>query len=200
GDVWEATIFSAILGFIELSAPDPSKALAHLVRATEFNAAALYSPLPTVFRYAGDLVEAAVLTGDLDLAEGELVVRLEEPAERVPLAGSLGGAGRGRGLLAGARGQVDDAVTWLDRSLAALDGASPMPMERGRTLFVRGSVHRKAGRRRAARADLEAALAIFRRLGAEAWARRAEEEVGAVGGRRGSPLELTTSERPVAEP
>ena len=63
GDRWEAAIFRALLGFIELSVPDPRAALDHLLKARD-HADAMAIVLPTQFRFLGDLVEAAVLTGD----------------------------------------------------------------------------------------------------------------------------------------
>jgi DNA-binding CsgD family transcriptional regulator len=154
--------------------------------------------LPTVFRYLGDLVEAAVLAGDLELAETTLETRLERLAERIPLPWIVEVAGRGRGLVAAARGRFDEALDGFGRSLAALD-ASDMPFERGRTLMARGQVQLRAGRRRAARADLEAAEQLFATLGARVWAARAQAELARIGGRRASRWDLTGSERSVAD-
>ena len=189
GDAWEATIFCALLGFIELSVPNPTAALGYLVRANA-HADQLRVRLPTVFRYLGDLVEAAVLAGDLELAEATLVDRLESPAERIPLPWILAVSARGRGHLAAARGEPDDAIQWFDRSLDALDG-TPMPFERARSVLGRGQVRLRAGQRRLARADLEEARTTFAALGAEAWVKRAEAELARLGGRAASRWELT---------
>jgi DNA-binding CsgD family transcriptional regulator len=197
GDRWEAVIFCALLGFIELSVPDPPAALAYLRRANAY-ADTLRVTLPTVFRYLGDLVEAAVLSGDLELAEATLVERLEQPAERIPLPWSLEVAARGRGYLCAARGQPDEAVAWFDRSLEVLE-TTVLPFERGRSLLARGQVQLRAGRRRLARADLEAAATIFGELGAAAWAKRTTADLARIGGRTASRWELTPSERSVAE-
>lgn len=197
GDAWEATIFCALLGFIELSVPDPHAALGYLTRANAY-ADTLRVSLPTVFRYLGDLVEAAVLSGDLDLAEAILAERLEAPAERIPLPWILEVSARARGLLAAARGQLGEAVDWFDESLGVLDSIE-MPFERARSLLARGQVQFRAGHRRLARADLEAASTIFGELGAKAWARRAEAELARIGGRTSSRWELTQSERSVAD-
>ncbi len=159
GDAWEATIFCALLGFIELSVPDPTAALGYLVRANT-HADRLRVRLPTVFRYLGDLVEAAVLAGDLELAEATLVERLDAPAARIPLPWILAVSARGRGHLAAARGETDDAIHWFDRSLDVLD-ATPMPFERARSVLGRGQARLRAGQRRLARADLDEARATF---------------------------------------
>ena len=197
GDAWEATIFCALLGFIELSVPDPTAALGYLLRANTY-ADELRVRLPTVFRYLGDLVEAAVLAGDFELAEATLVDRLESIAERLPLPWVLAVSARGRGQVGAARGEPDDAIGWFDRSLDALDG-SPMPFERARTLLGRGQVQLRVGRRRLARTDLEEARTIFAGLGAAAWTRRATAEIARLGARASSRWELTPSERSVAE-
>ena len=196
GDTWEAVIFESLLGFIELSVPDPPAALRHLRRA-DAGAHALEVVLPTVFRYLGDLVEATVLAGELDAAERLLADRLEAPAERIPLPWALLMAARGRGFLAAARGSLDAAVGSYDRALEVL-ATMPMAFEQARTLLARGQVQLRAGRRRLARADLDAAAAIFGELGAQAWLRRSEAELARIGGRVASRWELTASERSVA--
>src|SRR5262249_37302709 len=66
-------------------------------------------------------------------------------------------------------------------------------------LLVLGLVRRRAKRRRAAREALEDALAVFDALPAPLWARRARAELERLGGRRGSPDELTPSERRAAD-
>lgn len=197
GDQWEAVIFCALLGFIELSLPDPSAALGYLTRANTY-ADAMQVGLPTVFRYLGDLVEAAVLAGDLALAEATLKDRLESLAERIPLPWVLAVSARGRGFVCAAKGDVDASIEWFDRSLDALD-ATEMPFERARTLLARGQVQLRAGRRRLGRSDLDAAVAVFADLGAKAWAKRAEAELARIGGRTASRWELTPSERSVAD-
>jgi DNA-binding CsgD family transcriptional regulator len=198
GDRWEATIFCALLGFVELSVPDPSAALRYLTRAVE-HTDAMEVALPTQFRFLGDLVEAAILAGDLALAEQVLHDRLEEPATRLPLPWIRAMAARGRGLLAAARGKLDEAVGWLDLAVGVFDGGLPMPFERARTLLARGQVHRRAGHRRAAREDIGAALAAFGSMGARAWGNRATQELGRVGGRTPAGSGLTASERVVSE-
>ncbi len=198
GDVWEAVIFRAMLGFIELSVPDPVAALDHLRIALD-QAKSLRVVLPTVFRFDGDLVEAAVLAGQVDLAEAVLRERLEALAERVPVPWILAVAGRSRGLVEAAHGRLDAAIEAFDRSLECHDATTPMPFERGRTLLARGQVHRRAGHRAAARDDLSAAVATFEALGAQAWHERAVRELGRIAGRAPSTWDLTGSERRVAE-
>jgi DNA-binding CsgD family transcriptional regulator len=198
GDLWEATIFCALLGFVEISGPDPVAALGYLTRALR-HADAIEVALPSQFGFLGDLVEAAVLSGDIELAERVLSERLEEPAKRVPLPWILAMAARGRGLVAAALGELDDALSHLDRAAELFHEALPMPFERARTLLAGGQVQRRAGHRRAAREDVSTALAVFRSLGAKAWSSRATEELGRIGGRTPVGSALTVSERVVAE-
>jgi DNA-binding CsgD family transcriptional regulator len=198
GDRWEAAIFCALLGFVELSAPDAPAALRYLTRALE-HTDAIEVRLPTQFRFLGDLVEAAVLAGDLEMAERVLVERLEAAAERQPLPWTTAMAYRGRGLLAIAQGDLAGAVDWLDRAVAVYDTSLAMPFERARTRYARGQAHRRAGHRRAARDDLGAAAEVFAGLGAQAWRTLAELELGRIGGRTPTGSTLTTSERAVAE-
>ena len=107
--------------------------------------------------------------------------------------------GNAESYTATARGDLDDALDHLDRALAVYDRGLVMPFERARTLYGRGQAHRRAGHRRDARTDLEAASAIFTELGAKAWLNLATLELGRIGGRPPTGSALTTSERRVAE-
>jgi DNA-binding CsgD family transcriptional regulator/tetratricopeptide (TPR) repeat protein len=198
GDLWEGTIFCAMLGFVELSDSDHVAALRYLTRALD-HADAIEVALPSQFGFLGDLIEAAVLSGEIDLAERVLHERLEEPATRVPLPWILAMAARGRGLVAAARGELDDAVGHLGRAEELFGATLHMPFERARTLLAGGQIHRRAGQRRLAREDIGAALETFQGLGAVAWTARATHEMGRIGGRTASGSALTESERAVAE-
>ncbi len=197
GDLWDAASLSATLGSIELSVPNPEAAVVHLTRVAEY-ADSFGIVLPTAFRYLGDLVEAAVRAGDVDLAERTLVERLERPTRTLPLPWAIGAAARGRGFLAEARGDLDESIEWFGRSLDAVGGSAPMPLERARTLFARGHAHLAAGHRAAARTDLEAALDVFAGVGAAVWAERVRAETARIGGRVRAAESLTGSERRVA--
>jgi DNA-binding NarL/FixJ family response regulator len=72
-----------------------------------------------------------------------------------------------------------------------------MPFERARTQLVHGQVLRRLKRKREARASLEAALACFRTLGADAWSHRTEAELRRVAVRR-APDELSATELRIA--
>ena len=154
--------------------------------------------LPTQFRFLGDLIEAAVLAGELDLAERIVAERLEGPAKRIPLPWIKGMASRGRGLLAAAHGRLDEAIAHFDDAVVVFELEMPMSFERARTLLARGQVARRADRRRAAREDIEAALTVFDRLGARAWSDRAADALARIGGRRSAGVALTAAEQQVA--
>jgi hypothetical protein len=70
----------------------------------------------------------------------------------------------------------------------------PQPFELARTLLVMGSVQRRAKRRREARESLRQAPVIFQELGASLWMDKTGAELGRIGGRATSPLDLTTTE------
>jgi DNA-binding NarL/FixJ family response regulator len=65
--------------------------------------------------------------------------------------------------------------------------------------LARGLLERRAKQKRAARATIEAGLAIFEELGASIWARRARTELGRIGGRAAARDALTPAEQRVAE-
>jgi DNA-binding CsgD family transcriptional regulator len=198
GDLWEATIWRTILGFVEISVPDPTSALAVLGRALE-QADAMKIGLPNAFAFLGDYVEAAVLAGRVDLAEAAVRDRLEDAARRLGLPWEEAMAARGRGLIEAAAGRHDGAVAEYSRALEVLENRSGLPLDRGRILLLRGEARRRLGQRRAARSDLEAATEVFDALGAAVWAGRAREELGRLGGRAPARLALTVTERTVAE-
>ena len=104
---------------------------------------------------------------------------------------------RCRGLLSAARGELDAAAEALERSLSDHERC-PMPFERARTLLVHGQVLRRLKRKRDARAALEEAQAIFRRLGADPWADRVDEELKRVAVRR-APETLSATELRIAQ-
>jgi DNA-binding CsgD family transcriptional regulator len=155
--------------------------------------------LPTQFRFLGDLVEAAVLAGNRELADRVLVDRLERPARTLPLPWVRAMAARGRGLLEAASGRLDGAIASLDAAADLFGNEMPMPFELARTRLARGQAHRRGGHRRLAREDFEAARRTFEALGARAWAGRAAAEGERIGGRSAAGHTLTPSERLVAD-
>src|SRR5262249_58046453 len=103
---------------------------------------------------------------------------------------ALAAAARCRGLLFAASGELADAARALDQALAHYPGID-LPLERGRTLVVKGQVHRRRREKRRARDALEKASTIFDGLGARLWAQRARAELTRLGQRTRSPHALT---------
>jgi DNA-binding CsgD family transcriptional regulator len=148
----------------------------------------------TVWRLVADLCEILVELGRADEAEGVLHSVEAMPSDIY----ALGLAGRARGLLAAARGDHAGAADELE---AALEHARAVdaPFERARTLLVLGTVRRHAKLKSAARETLQAARAIFERVGAAPWVDRVDAELASIGGRRPPPAgQLTPTEGRVA--
>jgi DNA-binding CsgD family transcriptional regulator len=151
---------------------------------------------PALFRHHGDAIEVKLALGRLDDARallGELDV-LAETLDR-PILREI--AGRCRGLLAAAEGDLPGAYGLLERALE-LHPAAAQPFEEARTLLALGGIQRRDRKKRATRESLERALAVFDELGARLWSARARDELGRVGGRAPAG-ELTATEAQVAE-
>jgi DNA-binding CsgD family transcriptional regulator len=138
-----------------------------------------------------DALESLVARGELERA-GALLESYEERGSRLARPWSIEVAGRCRGLLAGAEGDLEAAECILT-SVVAATSELPFPFERARTLLALGSVRRRARQKRAARQTLEQALAAFEQLHADLWAERARAELASISGRR-SAKALTESE------
>jgi DNA-binding CsgD family transcriptional regulator len=195
-DSWLEMSAAGLLGFVALTRQEAGPARLWFDRwwvACE----AAGARDPGISRFHGDHVEALVADGDLEQAY-ERLLDLEQRAEQAGRVSAQAVARRCRGLLAATTGDHDGAVALLHEALALHD-AAPIPFERGRTLLVEGLAHRRAKAKREASRALGEALALFTEVGAEAWAARVEAELGRVGGRPDSPLELTASERRIAE-
>jgi DNA-binding CsgD family transcriptional regulator len=182
-------------GFIALSLGEAADAVAELAPLVAHYADGGVEE-PGCFRFLPDLAEALVATGELERAR-PLVAEHEARARKVDRGWGLATASRCRALVEAARGD-------LEAGLGAVDGAVrehervPMPFERARTLMVKGVIERRAKRRRAARASLQQARALFDELGTPLWAERATVELARIGGRRAGGYELTATEEQVA--
>ena len=145
--------------------------------------------------------EAAIACGELDEAS-ELLDVVEVHARRLDRAWALACGARGRALLAWARG--DEAGAEAAFALAYEQHArrpQQLPTyELARTLLLHGAILRRAQQKRRARDALEQALAVFERLGAQVYAKRARSELARIGGRTAAAGdELSETERRVAD-
>ena len=147
-------------------------------------------------RPEGDLGQALVTAGRL--AEAEAVAsELAEIGERLGRPTLSGIALRVRGMIAAAQGELDEAAELLTRAVQAHD-ASPMPIERGRSLLALGQVQRRRKAKTEARQALQDALDCFDAHGHRPFAQLAEAEL-ARGQRAGAGSVLTASEQRVAD-
>jgi DNA-binding CsgD family transcriptional regulator len=151
---------------------------------------------PAVLLFEPDRIEALARTGRRDDAEKALQV-LEGQAQSTGRTWAHAVTERCRGLLAAEddfRGHFERALEWHAKA--------DMPFETARTHLAFGERLRRAGLRADSRPELEAAGAIFERLGAQPWLRRAEAELRSTGrtvrSRDAPDDQLTPSELQVA--
>jgi len=187
---------AAALGLFELSRANYVLADEHLTRALELIKKAGIRE-PGIDRVHANAAETAIALGDPARAE-RIAEFLKEHGERTGHCWSLAAGERLRALVAAARRDLDAASDACARALAHHD-TLPMPLERARTLLVKGVVERRTRRRGQAKESFEEALALFEASGARLWAERARAELGRVGLRRSAGHELTEGERSVAE-
>jgi len=185
-----------ILGFVSLSLGDMAGANEHL-EAASISAAATGTLHPGRFKLDGDRVEVAVALGELDRARS-ITDGLERAATLAPTPWTLAISARARGLLQGSEGDLDGASASLEDAIRAHE-ALPMPFEFARSLLTAGRIHRRRKEKRLADERLREALGIFEALGAPQWVAIAQAELGRVGRRPRAPVDLTETERRVAD-
>ena len=186
---------AGVLGFLDLSLGD-SRAAADRLAPLWPRLVELGYGEPSVFPVLPNAIHALLEVGDRPEAE-RLLEQLEERGRALDSAWALSQAARLRALVAAEEGRTDAALSLIDEALA-LHERMPVPFERGRTLLARGSILRRARRRREARETLRQALAIFEELETPLWVERTKEELARIGGRAASG-DLTASERRLAE-
>jgi DNA-binding CsgD family transcriptional regulator len=180
------------LGFLELSLGDA--AAAHAVLEPLITRSGLGNPWAEAA--AADEIEALLGMGRVAEAEA-LLAAFAAQAGRTHRPRASAAVARSAALVAAARDDLVEALGHADQAVAL--AAPSEPLERARALLVLGLLRRRAKRRRAAREALEGALAVFDALRAPLWAQRARAELERIGGRRGSPDELTPGEQRVAD-
>lgn len=185
---------TAILGLVAAWTGDSSAAAALLGEADR-QAVALGWREPSIRWWSADHVEVLLELGRIDDAVRVLDV-WEADAARLGREWVLAHVTRCRGLVAAARGDVQQAQALLERGIAQHDAVGD-PFGRARALLALGVVRRRDRQKRPARDAIAAALDAFERVGATRWADRARSELGRVGGRTRE-YGLSAAERRVA--
>ncbi len=102
--------------------------------------------------------------------------------QRLGRAAVLAEMTRCRGLVAAARGDLDEALAELEQAVVQHDAVGDQ-FGCARALLALGTVRRRARQKRTAREAITAALEGFDACGAAGWAERARSELGTIGGR-----------------
>jgi DNA-binding CsgD family transcriptional regulator len=195
-NTWSALMILPVLGFIELSAGQHAEAVAYLARA-DATCERIGVREPGRFRFHADYAEALIACGELDRA-ATVLDRLGERGRALDRPWAMATAARCQAMLMAARGDLAAASSQVEIALARHEQLA-MPFELARTLLVGGQVHRRARQKKQARHMISQAEAVFASLGAAAWAARARDGLSRLGIRPPAPLELTATERQVAQ-
>ncbi len=184
----------AVFGLLALWGGDAAGAVGWLERAAR-QAATLEWHEPCHCWWTADHVEALLELGRIDEAV-TILDAWDVDASRLGRDWALAHVVRSRGLVAAARGDVDQSVAHLQQAVARHAEAGDT-FGRARALFALGLVLRRLRQKRTAREAIDAALGDFERLGAATWVGKAREELGSIGG-RAQTSGLTPAEHRVA--
>jgi DNA-binding CsgD family transcriptional regulator len=195
-NTWSTLMILPVLGFIELSAGRPAEAVAYLARA-DATCERVGVREPGRFRFHADYAEALICCGELDRAT-TVLDRLGERGQALDRPWAMATAARCQAMLMAARGDLAAASSQVEIALARHEQLA-MPFELARTLLVGGQVHRRARQKKQASQMMSQAEAVFTSLGAAAWDARARDGLSRLGIRQPAPLELTATERQVAQ-
>ena len=130
---------------------------------------------PQALWSAMDLVEAAMRTDRQAEAAAHAAALRDADVARISPRWALIAAG------STAIAAPDHAVDLFERALAISGCRERWPFEQARIRLAFGEHLRRAGQSRRARAELDAAVDSFDRLGAEPWTRRGSRELRATG-------------------
>jgi DNA-binding CsgD family transcriptional regulator len=198
GSQWLADQVTAAQGFLEVSQGNYNAALQTLEPLRSRLLQAPEQTEITTAAYVSDLVESMLAVGQVDGAE-ELVAAMESAGRRTQRAWTSAIGARCRGLLCAARGDLDSALSAVQRAMNHHQQLG-MPFETARTQLLLGEIQRRHRSKGDSGENLRAAIAAFESMGAPLWAQRARTSLA-----RGDLLRpqsgdgLTPSERRVAE-
>jgi DNA-binding CsgD family transcriptional regulator len=187
-------LLEAVPGLVALWGGDAATAAERLGEADR-QAAALGWGAPDARPWTADYAEALLELGRIDDAV-RVIDLWEADATRLARGRVLAQVTRCRGLVAAARGAVDEAVSLLEQAVARHDEVGDA-FGRARALLALGIVLRRTRQKRPAREAIHAALGGFEQLGAATWVEKARAELGRIGGRIREEG-LTAAERRVA--
>jgi DNA-binding CsgD family transcriptional regulator len=143
-----------------------------------------------------DAIDVLVAAGRLEDARALIAVLESNDAQLAPW--SPPAAAYGRGLIAAARGETDEALVELDVARLGFESIGA-PWDLAGTLLAIGSTRRRARQRRAAAEVLERAIQIYASLGAEPARSRSEAELRRARPRPRQDDRLTPTEARVTE-
>ena len=133
------------------------------------------------------------------LADAEpMVSALERDGRRLDRPWMLAIGCRCRGIMLAAQGDVPAAERAVRQAIAE-HSRLPMPFERARTLLLLGQLQRRQRQKQAAADTFGEALRMFSELGTPLWSVRVRSEMARTKVNPSRDLELTPSERRVAE-
>jgi DNA-binding CsgD family transcriptional regulator len=187
-------LLQAVAGLVALWSGDAA-AGADCLEQADRQAQVLGWGSPDARPWTADYAEALLELGRVDEA-ARVIDRWEADATRLGRDRVLANVTRCRGLVAAARGAVDEATSLLELAVARHREVGDV-FGRARALLALGMILRRARQKRAARDAIGAALAEFEDLGAATWVERARDELGRIGGRTREEG-LTAAERRVA--
>jgi DNA-binding CsgD family transcriptional regulator len=187
-------LLQAVAGLVALWSGDAA-AGADCLEQADRQAQVLGWGSPDARPWTADYAEALLELGRVDEA-ARVIDRWEADATRLGRDRVLANVTRCRGLVAAARGAVDEATSLLELAVARHREVGDV-FGRARALLALGMILRRARQKRAARDAIGAALAELEDLGAATWVERARDELGRIGGRTREEG-LTAAERRVA--
>ena len=144
--------------------------------------------------WVADQIEVLLELEQVD--EAERILDSWERERRADDERALAHITRSRGLVEAARGNLGQAIAFLEQAVAQHEAAGDT-FGRGRALLALGVVRRRDRQKRSARDAIAAALADFEQVGARTWLEKARSELGRIGGRTRAEG-LTPAERRVA--